>query len=128
VCSERCDEDASEYLIGLFKRGDKALLGPLIDAGLVSDGALSASLGVFYGDLLWKEPRTFLKALASRSKEDQRQLASLAGAMDGSGMPREMLAKVRATLRKMGAQKRNRLSPVARLSLSEVNRANRVER
>lgn len=124
--SEGCNEDTAEYLIGLYQRGDKPLLEPLLDAGLVSDGALSESLGSFYGELLSKEPSTFLKALASRPKKEQRQLAWLAGAMDGSGMPEEMLHHVRAALSKMGAQRRNRLSAVARLSLSEVNRANRV--
>jgi hypothetical protein len=127
VCVERCDENASEYLIGLFKRGDKMLLEPLLDAGLVSDGALSESLGIFYGDLLWKEPRIFLKALASRPRKEQRQLAWLAGGMDGSGMPKRMLREVQVMLRKIAGQKRNRLSPVARLSLSEVNKANGIE-
>lgn len=94
LCSERCDENAAEYLIGLFKRRDRALLPPLLDAGLVSDGALAESLGDFYGELLWKEPRTFLKALASRRRSDQRHLARLAGGMDGSGMPDEMLREV----------------------------------
>ena len=122
--SEGCNEGTAEYLIVLYRRGDKSLLGPLLDAGLISDGALSQSLGSFYGELLSKEPRTFLNALASRPRKEQRQLAWLAGAMDGSGMPKEMLQQVRAVLSKMGAQRRNRLSSVARLSLAEVDRAN----
>jgi hypothetical protein len=126
--SEGCNEDTAEYLIGLHKRGDKALLEPLLDAGLVSDGALSASLGAFFGELLSKEPRTFLRVLSSRPRKEQRRLAWLAGAMDGSGMPKEMLREVRAKLSKIGAQRRNRLSSVARLSLSEVSRANSVGR
>src|SRR6266550_4498884 len=64
--SKGCNEDTAEYLIGLYKRGDKALLSPLLDAGLVSDGALSESLGSFYGELLWKEPRELLRALNPR--------------------------------------------------------------
>jgi hypothetical protein len=126
--SEGCNEGTAEYLIGLYRRGDKSLLGPLLDAGLVSDGALSQSLDSFYGELLSKEPRTFLNALASRPRKEQRQLAWLAGAMDGSGMSKEMLQHVRAVLGKIGEQRRNRLSPVARLSLAEVNRANGIGR
>jgi hypothetical protein len=126
--SEGCSDGTAEYLIGLYNRGDKALLGPLLDAGLVSDGALSTSIGVFLGELLWKEPRTFLNALASRPKREQRRLAGLAGAMDGSGMQKEMLREVRTKLRKMGARRRSRLSPVAKLSLLEVNRVNGVVR
>src|SRR5215207_8556365 len=57
--SEGCNEDTAEYLIGLYRRGDKSLLASLLDAGLVSDGALSESLGSFYGELLSKEPHTF---------------------------------------------------------------------
>ena len=125
---EGCNEDTAEYLIGLYRRGDKSLLVPLLDAGLVSDGALSEALGSFYGESLSKEPRTFLKALASRPRKEQRQLAWLAGAMDGSGMPKEMLRQVRAVLRNIGAQRQNRLSSVARLGLSEVNRANSAGR
>jgi hypothetical protein len=86
------------------------------------------SLKVLYGELLSKEPHTFLEALSSRPGKEQRRLAWLAGAMDGSGMPKEMLGRVRAELSKIGAQKRNRLSAVAKLSLSEVNRANGVWR
>ena len=128
LSSEGCDENTAEYLIGLYKRGDKSLLEPLLDAGLISDGALSASLGVFYGELLLKKPRTFLKALGHRPRKEQRQLAWHAGAMDGSGMPKEMMRQVRAELSKIGAQRRSRLSSVARLSLSEVDRANKVGR
>src|SRR5215213_9559126 len=43
-----CNEGTAEYLIALYKRGDKQLLKPLLDAGTTSDGALSAVLGDFY--------------------------------------------------------------------------------
>lgn len=107
---------------------ENASLGPLLDAGLVSDGALSPSLGTCYGELLSKELRTFLKAFASRPRKEQRQLARHAGTMDGSGMAKERLQHVRAVLNKLGAQRHDCLSAVARLSLAEVNRANDVGR
>ena len=128
LSSEGCNEDTAEYLIGLYKRGDRALLSPLLDAGLISDGALSESLGSFYGELLWKEPDAFLKALVSRPKKEQHKLASQAAAMDGSGMPKEMLREVKSKLSKIVGQKHSRLSPVARLCLSELNKVRAVER
>jgi hypothetical protein len=127
VQAKRCNEDTAEYLIRLYQRGDRSLLGPLLDAGVNSDGALAASLGVFYGELLRKEPVTFLKALISRPRKQQHELAFLAGAMDGSGMSKEMLREVQTKLIKIRARRGNRLSSVARLSLMEVNRANKVE-
>ena len=128
LSAEGCSEDASETLIGFYKSGERALLKPLLDAGLVSDGALSESLGSFYADVLHQQPRVFLTALASRPKQAQHHLARLAGSMDGSGMPKEMLREVKFKLRKLTAQKSSRLSSVARLCLSEIEKANRVER
>ncbi len=128
LSAEGCNEEASETLIGFYKSGDKTLLKPLLDAGLVSDGALSESLGTFYADVLFQEPRIFLMALASRPKKAQRHLARLAGSTDGSGMPKEMLREVKFKLRKMTTQRSSRLSSVARLCLSEVSKANRAER
>ena len=124
--AQGCNEEASETVIGFYKSGDKALLKPLLDAGLISDGALSQSLGSFYADLLHREPRTFLTALASRPKTAQHRLARLAGSMDGSGMPKEMLGDVKITLSKIAAQRSSRLSSVARLCLAEVSKANRT--
>lgn len=127
LSSEGCNEDTAGYLIGLYKRGDKGLLSALLDAGLVSDGALSESLGSFYGELLWKEPDELLKALVSRPKKEQHKLASSAAAMDGSGMPKDMLREVKSKLSKIAGQKHSRLSPVARLCLSELNKVRAIE-
>jgi len=128
LSAEGCNEDAAETLIGFYKSGDRALLKPLLDAGLVSDGALSESLGSFYAEVLHHQPRVFLSSLASRPKKAQHHLARLAGAMDGSGMPKEMLREVKFKLRKLAAQKRSELSAVARLCLSEIEKANRSQR
>ncbi len=124
LSSEGCNEVTAEYLIGLYKRGDKALLSPLLDAGLVSDGALSESLGSFYGELLSKEPRELLKALSSRPQKAQHKLAWLAAIMDGSGMPKEMFVEARSRLRKIAGQRRSSLAGVARLCLMELEKAN----
>lgn len=124
LSSEGCNEDTAEYLIGLYKRGDKALLSPLLDAGLVSDGALSESLGSFYGELLWKEPRELLRALNLRPQKAQHKLAWLAATMDGSGMPKEMLIEARSRLRKIAGQRHSSLAGVAKLCLVELDKAN----
>ncbi len=69
-----CNEDTAEYLIGLYKSGDKSLLDPLVDAGFFSDGALSETLGSFYGELLSERPIELLNALHSRTRKDQEKL------------------------------------------------------
>ena len=86
------------------------MLSPLLDAGLVSDGALSESLGSFYGELLWKEPHEFLRALNPRPQKAQHKLAWLAATMDGSGRPKEMFVAAKAKLSKIAGQRHSRLA------------------
>ena len=100
-----CNEETAWYLIGLYNRGDRSLLKPLLDAGLTSDGALSEMLGDFYANVLWKHPHVFLEALRSRPRKEQKQLAWLAGAIDGSGMSANMLLDVRRTLGKLSSNR-----------------------
>src|SRR5262249_10189355 len=119
-----CSEDTAEYLIRLYNRGDRSLLRPLLDAGLNSDGALAEILGDFYSDTLSKHPRTFLSSLRSRPIDQQRQLCWMAGNTDGSGMGTEMLRDVRHSLRVTSSRSNDSLSPVARVCLVNVNRAN----
>ncbi len=119
-----CNEDTAEYLIGLYKRGDKSLLNPLVDAGLVSDGALSETLGSFYGELLSERPIEFLNALHSRTRKDQEKLALLAAVMDGSGMSNKMFIVTIAKLRRISSQKNNHLAGVAKVCLKEIEKEN----
>ena len=118
-----CSEDTAGYLIKLYEDGDKALLKPLLEAGLTSDGALSEILGDFYSNVLWKKQREFLEALKSRPREEQHTLSRLAATTDGSGMSGDMLRDVRRNLSRIGSQ-RTRLALVARTCLIEVNKAN----
>jgi hypothetical protein len=119
-----CDENTAEYLITLYKLGDKSVLKPLFDAGLTSDGALSETLGDFYSQVLWKSPREMLEALRSRPTKEQRSLSKLAGSVDGSGMPNNMLRDVRRSLSRIASQRNDRLASVARICLVEINTAN----
>ena len=114
-----CDERNAEYLIGLYDRGDLALLRPLINAGSYSDGALSEVLGDFYSKVLWKRPRTFVASLSSRSPHDQRTVCMLA-----SEMGRNQLRSVTRSLGNMSSSRERRVSKVARMCLAEINRAN----
>ena len=119
-----CNEDTAGYLIGLYDRGDRSLLRPLLDAGLHSDGALAEMLGDFYSDVLEKNPRAFLSSLRSRPIAQQRRLCWSASVTDGSGMGTQTLRNVRYSLRVISSRRNDRLSPVARVCLANVNRAN----
>ena len=118
-----CSEDTAGYLIGLYHRGDRALLRPLLQAGVHSDGALSEILGEFYSDVLSKKPRTFLSAVRSRPLRQQGHLCWMAGVTDGGGMGPE-IRDVRHSLRAISSQRDDALSSVARICLANVNRAN----
>jgi len=121
--------DVADEAIEMYRRGDKTLLKPLLDLGLRSDGFLSEILFSFFGeDVLQKSPRLFLNAIASRPKSQQRELAFLAGTMDGSGMPENVLKEVRAKLRHISTQRNDPLAQIAKLCLSRVEAANRASR
>lgn len=119
-----CNEDTAGYLIGLYDRGDRALLRPLLDAGPTSDGALSEILGDFFSGVLSKTPRAFLAAVRSRPLVKQRHLCWMAGVADGGGMSMEVLRDVRHSLQVISTRRNDRLSSVARTCLENVNRAN----
>jgi hypothetical protein len=122
-----CSEGTAEYLIKLYENGDKALLKPLLEAGLTSDGALSQVLGDFYSNVLWKNPRAFLQALRSYSRTtDQQTLSRLAATTDGSGMSGNMLRDVRRNLHRIRSE-HGPLGPIAKICLSEVDKANRKD-
>jgi hypothetical protein len=126
-CSTRpitlnCTEDTAGYLIGLYGRGDRSLLRPLLDAGVHSDGALAESLGDFYSAVLTAKPRLFLLSLNSRSLKQQRHLCWMAGATDGGGMNASTLRKLRRSVWRVSSDKN--LTRVARICLSELNSVN----
>jgi len=109
-----CNEDTVNTVILRYWSGDRVLLKPLLDTHKVSDGALSEALTVFYGDLLQKRPEAFAAALLPRPKQEQRSLAH-----DTIVMLSEKAAKrVRGNLKRI-AERRNNLSPVARLCLGQ---------
>lgn|GEM_PF-3582882 len=118
-------EIVTQQAIRIFKQGDKALLKPLLDLGLKSDGSLSEMLGSFFGeDVLVKTPRLFLSSIARRPRSDQAALSFLAGSMDGSGMPKNMFRDVKNKLRRILRLQYDPLAPVAKICLSSVVAAN----
>jgi hypothetical protein len=119
-------QEVVDQAIDLYQRGDKIVLNPLLDLGLKSDGHMSETLGIFFGeDVLWKNPRLFLLSLVSRPKQQQRTLAFLAGAMDGGGMEENVFRDVRAKLLRISRRANDPLSSIAKVCLSSVVQANR---
>jgi hypothetical protein len=118
-----CDEDVAGYLCELFDRGDTQLLDPLLEAGPSSDGALAETLGPFYSDLVLKNPRLFIRHLSKRPAKEQRAIAWLAGATDGSGMAPSQIRKARLKLRRLESEG-GTMAKTARLCLVEIQRAN----
>jgi hypothetical protein len=119
-----CHEDFVANVFNLYDSGDRAVLRPLLDAGLSSDGDLSEELGGFYSRVLSKNPRTFLAGLRTRPLKQRHHLCWMAGAVDGSGMEPAMLIDVRRSLRVISSRRNDSLAPVARTCLADVNRAN----
>jgi hypothetical protein len=117
------DEDKAFYVCDMFDRGDTSLLATLFDIGLHSDADLAEGIGTELGDVVMKRPRLFLASLARRPAHQQRELAHLAGAMDGGGMSDGDLRRVRASLKAIERSSR-RLGPTARLCLKQIERAN----
>jgi hypothetical protein len=120
---QNCNEDTAAYAISLYDRGDRDLLKPLLHLGLRGDGALAEILGDFYAEVLWRRPALFLNSLRFWARKEQKELAWMAGAADGGGMSDKMLRDVRRSLNKI-SDRRSNLSSLARLCLSEVNKAN----
>ena len=123
--SKDCGDWAADFLINSYRQGDKAVLKSLLDAWPYSDGAMSEGLGTFYSDLLYKHPRTFLRAIAGRAKKERYKLCMAAGETDGSGMYDPILRDVRMRLRRIAAERHNGLAPIARACAKAVNEANR---
>ncbi len=120
-----CSEDAANYLMGKFYRGDQALLPLLIRTGLRADGALATDLADFYADLLSTRPELFLEQLRGFSPSDQGQLAWLAGTGDGGGLAPDELKTIVANLHRLAASGSPNHRRLARFVLREVLSGNR---
>jgi len=119
-----CWDVISGFLKGLFGRGDRALLRPLLAmGGLPTDGAFSESLGSFYADTLRAQPRLFLKTLIGFPLKIQRADAMLAGLVDGGGMEPAMFHDVYRSLRRISSNPSDSLARVARVCLIEIKEA-----
>ena len=119
-----CTEEAAEFLIDQFERGDGSLLTILVRTGLYADGALATDLAVFYDEMLTTKPEVFLGQLGRYKAADRKKLAALAATGDGSGIEEEQLAKIVANLKRLIAQGRPDIQAIARIVLREVQRAN----
>jgi hypothetical protein len=81
----KCDENSAVYMVTLYRNGHRELLGPLIQAGVRSDGALSEVLGLFYQKVLLEDPRSFIREIERFPTPIQRRECFDAGTGDGSG-------------------------------------------
>jgi hypothetical protein len=118
-----CDFFIADYMMELGRRGDITLFQPLFDVTHNADGAFAQALGGFYSDMLREKPELFIKALASRSKKEQRDFCWAAGMEDGSGMSEERARDVREILKRISANSSAPYSPVAKNCLLGVEAA-----
>jgi hypothetical protein len=114
----RCDEDAGQYLVNLYRRDHPELLPYLLNAGGTGHAPLAELLGSFYSSVITRTPEVFLGGIKPRPPAEQQRLCYMAGAGDGSGMPAKDLEQVRKALRGMG-------NDVARQCLKQVEEANK---
>ncbi|MDT7541033.1 MAG: hypothetical protein QOE33_937 [Acidobacteriota bacterium] len=122
----QCDEMSVDEVAELYKQGDKNVMTNLMDVAPHSDGALSESLGVFFGELICEKPRTFLAAVARRPRSERENLLFLASAGDGSGMPCRHLPVLRRRLKNISTNRSDKLSSLARECLVQVNKNNKT--
>jgi hypothetical protein len=114
----RCDEDAGQYLVSLYRRDHRELLPFLLNAGGTRHAPLAELLGSFYSSLITRTPEVFMNGIKPRPPAEQQRLCYMAGAGDGSGMPAKDLEQVRKTLRGLG-------NDGARQCLKQVEEANK---
>ena len=113
-------EDSAGFLEKLYETGDRALLTPLFNARLKSDGALSEALGPFYADVLLKHTTFFLTTLSRWPSRDQKVISMLAVSADGGGNPEPWNRRIKSRLRGFVAHN-NGLAPTARILLRELD-------
>jgi hypothetical protein len=120
-----CSEDSVDRVAGLYKQGDTGVLPKLMDVAPHSDGALAESLGVFFSDLLCHQPRTFLRAVATRPRSEQDDLLTMAAVADGGGMGCfKGMAALRRRLKEMSRNRNDRLAGLAKTCLAQINEHN----
>ena len=114
------------YLMDLGRRGDASVLEPLFNVSDKADGAFAESLGTFYSDVLWRRPRQFIRALESRTKDEQRGFCSWAEEADGGGIEDGMLRDIRRSLKRMSTHSDYSLAPIARNCLSGLEAGHKL--
>lgn len=124
-----CSDYSSDFLINRYfrMRDDLEVLKVLLDTEPYGDGALSEGLGTFYGEMLEKRPRVFLRAIAGRPAKERRAVCDAAGRADGGGMSEKGLRSVRANLGRVARGRDARLARVARACWAAASEANSRE-
>lgn len=89
-----CDEDTAGFVMELYRRGDRALLSPLVEAGVRADGALAEGLAAFYGELLTQDARLMVSVLRQRPSSEQDKVCELAA----TGVPQDKAQEIQTVL------------------------------
>lgn len=114
--------DVATFLMRLYAKGDDALLGPLFDAALKSDGHFAEDFGGFLSDVLQFQMTRFLSSVKNRPKSAQVDLCFLAIGADGSGNGEYWENDVRAKLEVIKNERGNPLKDVAHVCIAELER------
>jgi len=118
------DDGTMELLTDLYGQGHKEVLRPLMTGFNGNNVATSEGLGTFYGDLLERNPKDFLAAIASLPLRKQRDLCDAAGEEDGGGMSPERERKVLASLKAIGGEVASRCARGVREGNQDADNAN----
>lgn len=120
-----CNDWSADFLIDAYWRGDRGTLKALLDAQPYGDGGMAEGLGAFYSEVLEKQTRVFLRAIARRPARERSALCDAAGLTDGGGLDDPMRRTIRANLKRVERGRDRRLVRVARACWDAASEADR---
>ncbi len=104
----------------LAQKGDTLVLSELFNLSFKSDGYISEYVGTILGDLFLQKTEFFLNSLLNRTDDQQRQIATMAFYMDGSGMEPKDYDIIERKLKKIQMKEKDQLAHVAKICLSAM--------
>jgi hypothetical protein len=116
-----CEDECARYLVGLARRGDDGVIGPMMEVATCGDPAIVDVLAPYLQTLLTTQPRRFVRIVAGRSEAIQPAVVFAAVMHDSESIDPETAASVRTALRALGKQ-RGRVGRTAQRCLTEFDR------